>query len=574
MTPQKTTGHHAPQTGTIELSQLPLGAEIITFGHRSGAETHMGCPRRYYLNYEYLNIGIVPNPGPLYFAVGTAVHHGFGTILLGHGIDEAVAAGHSFLVDTPAFIALDPDSQREQLVLVEGLLYAFWVYAWPSFQKNYEVLAVETGAVEYLPVQVGAENCELCDSTGLEKLPKGVMLAGELCTACQGMGVIKRYAYIAIQSRPDAILRNVRTGEIVGVSLKTIDDPSDLRRSQLVNDLQGFMELHYGERILQALASKSLTTSELREFVRQAICSIDLSAEDNQTTPLTFAHIMEDLTKDVSAKAMAARNIPTTIDYIQTIFLVKGVRKRLPDDPTVFDYTYEFDSQTDEWGGDNKQWRYRQMSALCYRYRNTEPQDRPMEVELYKTGPKKGTPKPQDNHSPDYQEESWAYRFFKPGNSSGSSLSGKWLASPIMPDEIRAWVDRLNVGEMYPSTMNDERNPHPLAKIVRFEEPLYKEGSVAAAHVKQQHERFVQITRAKEELQKTVGDANATVEDCIDALNSTFPQHLPNCRTPYRCFFHDLCHTPKGSQIDFTTVPEGYAERTPHHELERKQKGK
>ena len=565
MTPQtKSTGQHAPQTGTVHLNELPPGASVVGFGHRSGAETHMRCPRAYYLNYEYLGIGITPNPGPLYFAVGTAVHHGFGTILLGNGIDAAVEAALGFLQSTAAYAVLDDDGKTEQDVLVEGLLYSFWVYAWPGFQDNFEVLAVETGVVEYVPIEVNTTNCDLCDSTGIAK---GVALKGQMCAGCNGMGVIKTYAYIAIQSRPDAILRNRKTHEVIGVSLKTIDDPSDMRRSQLVNDLQGFMELHYGERILQALAVAPVTREELRSAFDRALASADKTSD--------YAVLLDSVISDLQAleeRARAARNIPTTIDYIQTIFLVKGVRKQITDESTGWDL--EFANRTsDEQSQYDPTKRYRQMSHLCYRYRNSNVEVQAEEVELYKSGPNKGKPKQQDKYSPNYQEESWAYRFYKPGNDSGSALSSKWLTSAIQRDELREWIDRLNAGEVYPTTMNDTRNVHPMAKVVIFEEPLYKEEHKAAAHVKQQKERFVQIAHAKIEMDSCLQDCQTT-DDQLAVLDSFFPQHLISCRTPYRCAYHDFCHTPKERLIDFETVPEGFEERTPHHALEREAKGK
>jgi hypothetical protein len=572
MTPQtKSTGSYAPQTGTVHLNELPPGASVVGFGHRSGAETHMRCPRAYYLNYEYLGIGITPNPGALYFAVGTAVHHGFGTILLGKGIEAAVVAAHQFLWDTAAYLMLDDDGKTEQDVLVEGLLYSFWVYAWPGFQDNFEVLAVETGAVEY--VQLPLEHSDLIAKIASQYGDDWQNHVEDIAEALDSAGIPappNEEQYIAIQSRPDAILRNRKTHEVVGVSLKTIDDPSDMRRSQLVNDLQGFMELHYGERILAALASEPVTTQEIADALR-------VVTEDGLTTPnvspLDFIHNAQRMLEKIEERAHAARNIPTSIDYIQTIFLVKGVRKQITDETTGWDLEFANRSSDEQTSYDPTK-RYRQMSHLCYKYRNSNVEVQAAEVELYKSGPNKGKPKPQDKYDPNCVEESWAYRFFKPGNAGGSALNTKWLTSAIQRDDIREWVDKLNAGQVYPTTMNDTRNVHPMAKIVIFEEPLYKEEHKAAAHVRQQKERFVQIARAKMEMDDVLGDAGQSFDNVLNALDSFFPQHLINCRTPYRCAYHDFCHTPKERLIDFETVPEGFEERVPHHQEEREAKGK
>jgi hypothetical protein len=542
------TGAFAPQTGTVYLNELPPGARVVTFAHRSGAESHMACPRRYYLNYLYLGRGITPSPGPLYFAVGTAVHHGLAHMLLEHPIDECISVALDSLFNSAAFIALDnPDLQGEQETLVHGLLYAFYVYAYPGLAANFEVLAVETGAVEYIPLVIGQRSYD----------PPLFRNGEELLQDAE--------AYVAMQSRPDAILRNKQTHEVCGISWKTIDDPSDMRRSQLVNDLQGFMEQYYGERILEKLAGAPVTMLELHVALTWAL-------EQAASNIVEVIHrIQSDLTT-LEERARAARNIPTEIDYIQTIFLVKGPRK-LVDGGEGVPFPTEW-GQQDEYGGYAPGKIYRQMSPLCYRYRNGSYIG-PLNslVELYKTGPNKGKPKHTDPNDPNLQEQSWLYRFYKPGNESMNALSTKWLTSQIYPDGIRDWVDRLNRGEIYPSTMNDERNPHPLAKIIRFEEPLYKDAARSASHVKQQKERFVQIAQDKMELSRVIvnpevsWDAVSTLSDCMRALDCYFPQHLISCKTPYRCQYLEFCHG--ATSLDFVSIPDGYEQRVAHHAAER-----
>jgi hypothetical protein len=262
------------------------------------------------------------------------------------------------------------------------------------------------------------------------------------------------------------------------------------------------------------------------------------------------------------------------IDYIQTIFLVKGPRK-LVDGGDGVSIPTEWEQQ-DEYGGVAPESYtpdkiYRQMSPLCYRYRNGN-YPASSQVELYKSGPNKGKPKVTDPNDPNMQEESWLYRFYKPGNETMSRLPAKWLTSQIYPEDVRAWVDRLNRGDVYPSTMNDERNLHPLAKMIRFEEPLYKDAERSASHVKQQKERFARIARDKMELCRVIGfnpeaDVVSTLSDCMRALDCYFPQHLISCKTPYRCQYLEFCHG--ATSLDFVSIPDGYEQRVAHHAAER-----
>jgi len=585
----QTTGVFAPQTNTVEINTLPPGAHVVGFGHRSGAETHQACPRRYFLNYEYLGCGIVQSPGPLYFAVGTAVHHGLANMLLGKSFDECLTAAHESLINSAAYQAIESvDTQTEQEVLVKGLLYAFYIYAYPGLARDFEVLCVETGAVEYVPVEgCSYVACGWYETGSGDDLSDKFQEGGRYCHLnanheglhecsiapdTQGRFDRKTQQYVAIQSRPDAILRNRKTHEVVGISWKTIDDPSDLRRSQLVNDLQGFMELHYGEKILEKLAGAPVTAAELDAVLSNAWKAYQNS---NQSI-LEYIHGLRENLETLEERAKAARDIPTDIDYIQTIFLVKGPRKLIdPDEGVAIPSNWNGSDSSDEYGGYQPGKQYRQMSHLCYRYRNGNPVDRNAPVEVYKSGPNKGKPKVTDDvNDPNYQDESWAYRFFKPNNETGSALSPKWLTSQIQPDQVCEWVERLNRGEVYPSTMNDERNSHPLAKVIRFEEPLYKDATRAASHVRQQHNRFIQIARNMQEFNEwtdNIGTSahEAVLYDCLAKLDDLFPQQLISCRTPYRCAYHTLCHTPAESQIDFMTIPEGFELRTPHHEFER-----
>jgi hypothetical protein len=434
------------------------------------------------------------------------------------------------LFDSNAFKYLPTDENRnEQEVLTHGLLYAFSRFALPGILRDFEIMTVETGAVEYVlnPVSILGPS----------------------------------HQYIAIQSRPDAIARNRQTHEVAGWSWKSIDDPTDMRRSQLHNDLQGFMEQYYGERILEALRGAEVTTAELNAMVHQMI------AELAGLTPVEFANALENIAHAATERVRATRNIPTNIDYIQTVFLIKGKRRLMSEVAMPMINAESYDNADDEYNGYAPDRIYRQMSHLCYKYRNGNVET--LTQELYKTGPKKGLPKPQDIHDPNLIEESWAYRFYKPTNETMSSLSTKWLVSAIQPGDVRAWVDKLMEGAVYPSTMNDSRNPNPIEKLILMEQPLYRDPQRAARHVEQQRQRYIQIGERVQQMntqQATPGTLQAV---SLAAMDEHFPQQLINCKTPFKCAYHDFCHTAAESELDFVNVPSGFELRVPHHEAER-----
>lgn len=540
----------------VEINTLPPGAKVLTFGHRSGAETHMRCPRAYYYNYEYLGHGINSYPTPLHFKVGSAVHLGLAAMLLGEGIDSAVEQALGYFKSGRAFQLLQSDQQIEQEVLVHGLLYAFWVWAYPTIERDYEVLCVETGAVEYIPITGEWPICGQYIQDGDAQCARLHSHDGPHSVGPD----VKQLDYIAMQSRPDAILRNRKTNEVAGWSWKTIDDPTDMRRSQFHNDLQGFMELWYGERVLEKMRGMPVTREELKEAI-DAACS-----RENVLDVLNYLQLYASQLED---RARAARDIPTQIDYIQTVFLVKGKRQLLDAVEMPWINSAGPSSETDEFGGYAPDKIYKQMSPLCYRYRNANPEVVSAECEYYKSGPRKGKPKEVDHNEPGFHEETWAYSFYKPGNETQSRISPKWLTSPIQPDQIRDWIDRLAAGSVYPSTMNDDRNPHSMEKLIKFEAPLYRNAAKAAAHVQQQKNRYVQIAQSVRRVNEAIASRGVSLQSQdMEILDAEFPQHLINCRTPYKCGYFDFCHTPRESEIDFQNVPVGFEVREAHHAKE------
>lgn len=514
------------QTQTTILHPIPYVSDdhqhpvFEIFGHRSGAETHMQCDRRLFLNYAYLDTGITPTPGPIYFAVGTAVHIGLANILSGNELETAVHSALDFLHASDAYIVMERDGERmEQTLLVAGLLTAFWVYAWPSMSKNYEFLHIEHGVVE--PIYA---------------------------TASDGVSLLK----VNLMSRPDFIARVKMTGEIVAGSWKTIDDPTDLRKSVFHNDLQGLMETYYAERLLAQLAEGVKATPVTIGEIKALFDACVTGATDDKL-PETL-HNLQVHFGGLEERARNARvaDMPTKIDYVQTIYLVKGKRVLVAegDSPerAMLEDDYNYDPAK----------TYKQASMLCYQYVNTHAEHR------------------VSAKSQEVSEFSWSYRYWKPGNVSFNNLGKDWLSRSIESvEEQRAWIEALNTGEIFPSTLGDERNAaNPLAKLIVFDEPMYRNSERAARFTAQQRARYVDVANKLWELRQwaTPDDPSVPVDPSVlhTLLDELFPQSLTACRSPWKCFYLPLCESPLAPHevLDFVNVPEGFERRRPHHVAE------
>jgi hypothetical protein len=473
------------------------------FFHRSGHETYWRCPRAYYLNYHYLGTGIYKAPMQLHLEVGSAVHLGFAAILKGHDVEYAVNTAQQYLRHGEKFVLLNPTyEQQEQLALIAGLLYSFWFYMWPSFQKQFKVLYVERGVV-----------------------------SSEVYTPATNETV-----RIHRMSRPDAILQDRKTNEIVGWSLKTINDLNEWKRMQFHNDLQGLTEMYNAEVMFEQIRAAGPDA-----FVQDWLNGL--------AGKPTYAQIKERLAE--------WETLPTNVDYIQTLFLVKGVRKPFgeQDEVDVFDLP----------SGEEKE--FRQHSPLCYYWHNNG------------TAPA-GSP-----------ARSWSARFYKTDNKSYNRLGKgferiavweKWRESGSFDTtnstkEINArvsdWVQQLNSGGVYPSTLPDDRNiKNPLSQIVVYDEPMYRNRQHMQSVVERQVAKVQhRIAFDLFDIHKLINEGH--VESAQELVDQYFDQHLTSCRQPYRCEFARLCHeTPEG-WMDHKALPEGYSIRKPHHDFESEMRG-
>jgi PD-(D/E)XK nuclease superfamily len=119
-------------------------SDILT--DRSRIECYQQCPRRRWWAYEYRGRGIEPVRGqPSYLAVGSAIHTGIGSLLLGDGMSWAYLGVYDALrqgLDAP----IDDRAvkrQAELYALVEALLRAWGAVRLPYYRETFEVLDVE-----------------------------------------------------------------------------------------------------------------------------------------------------------------------------------------------------------------------------------------------------------------------------------------------------------------------------------------------------------------------------------------------------------------------------------------------
>jgi hypothetical protein len=510
-----------------------LATAVKYFIHRSGTETLWTCPRKYFLEYLYLQTGVRKTPTKLQLVVGSAVHVGLAVmcteakrslanVLHPKTCAEAIIQAVEYFRRSDTFQHLKEHERFEQQTLIAGLLWAFFYHSWAAFIATYEIVCVERAFVDTW-------------SYG-DDLPTFV-----------------------ISSRPDVIVRHRGTNEFIGISWKTIDSLSDYKRWNFRENLQNLMETYYGEKLLSVVLEEEY---EFPDFVRRLRGRALVEATEKA---------LDDF-----------RKLPREIAYVQTIFLVKGPRQCELLDGSVI--TWEDGQFYDE---QEKTWR--QQSLLCYRYVNgagvvpveETPTLEEALVESLKPSArgrkaKIAAPKPKGVQ----QETSWSYRYWKPGNKSYNNLSGDWLRQPIWESGISVhdWVQTLNAGGVFPSTgaevcdaygVLDLRNEvNPLNRVVIWDEPVERNESLMLKTVDDIQTQHYQMVRAGFVLPHDGVDSTAIFD--IEA----FPRQLSACNNsapaagvPVRCEYRDVCYMP----VPLIQIEQGgqWVTRQPHHEVER-----
>lgn len=491
---------------------------VSNFSYRSGCETAWRCPRAGYLEQHYMGTGIQKYPQAYWLSVGSATHIGLAELLT----CAAVRGGASDCVEEPgsaqaciqqALDYWDTCGQREvlsdwqfheQRVLIEALLWAFYYHTLPVFLETYEVLWVEKEITEI---------------------------------------VLGRPRYM-MMSRPDAIVRERATGELVVISWKTIDDPTDYRRLFFKQDLQGMMEQYYSERWLREtyVLSPSLNCSTGEVIQRRDVAS------------------------DVYGEKIA---------YVQTIYLVKGKRTRQGSEGEEGE-TFADEQQGAEW---------RQDSFLVYPY--VKPSEELNDADAVCTScrwraahapncPLVNTPWPTMHTD---EQLAWSYRYRKPGNTSFSTL-GKAFKKTLVTDTsltVQEWVKALHEGSVFPT------GDSPLSKVIVWEKPSVRDQGMMESVVAQVKETERRRHRDKKTIERSILSgrklrsgvrlqpedyANLAQEEpeYMPLLDKLFPQYLTSCNHPWRCSMTDICHTEKGRHALYNIeLPEGFQKRRPHH---------
>jgi hypothetical protein len=481
------------------------------FFHRSGMETAQRCPRLGYLEYNYLGVGITKDPRAVWFDTGIAVHYGLGELMEGKTAEEAVER---------ALYYYDNESQQteeklgfrwwEQRMLIEGLLWAFVYYALPNFMESYEVLYIEREVVRKRQVEFEWNETH------------------------------NRIVTIHDVARPDVIVRDRTTGEIAIVNWKTINDLTDERKENHAKGMQSFREHFFGEHYL----------THLRESLER-----DLERIGTQAGSMSMAQIRKQIDEVQKVIQLADKlGDEPQIDYTQFIYLVKGRRVReeaLQHPDSLSDDSYvemSFDS------GDGKAFKqWRQDSPLVYPWVRQLGDEVP---EVSQSG--------KDGKKADYLPRiSYAWRYQKPGEKTFNTLGkAHYKREVIGLRGLRSqeWVKMLAEQQVFPSTIRPDL-PNPLAKIVIWDNPVYRKPEMMGSLHRQLE------TQQVEYVSKLIQIESMRGEELKREVEVLFPQFLHSCQVPLRCEMYPFCHENK--PLEYDGLPEGYAWRVSHHHAER-----
>ncbi len=464
------------------------------FSSRSGIENSWSCPRKGFLNQFYLGRGITRKPRPYWLDVGSAVHLGL-TYSISDLPEDGINAALQYWEESGQRDWMKEFNFVEQGALIEALLRAFNAYSLAPFLERFRVLAIEDGVVE--PVS-------LADNVTLHRM-----------------------------SRPDAIVLDKQTGEVVVISWKTIDTPTDKRRRAFKRDLQGITEGHYAEQWL--LGRKQ----ELRrELVKTLNSDSDLSP---------------DVMKAIGQKLIDMADQPAKVDYVQTIFLVKGPRvkvnkEKAEEDGEGFEWINTM-SDAEEYDG-----AWRQDTFLLYPWVFDASVDTP-------SNSRAARKEELGSHNP----MSWTYRYQRNGNKTKSTLGKLYTRRCIGLDceiSLREWIGLLAERKVFPNTF-DASLENPLEKVILWEAARYLPERLTESIIEQT--RWSEIRR----MRNAEAVDSAEIEHRMHALDMYFPMHLSACDEPYRCEYNypdGPCFGPE--PLNFTDVPENYELRTPHHQVE------
>jgi hypothetical protein len=118
---------------------------------RSAIKEFHRCPRARYYQYHHLGTGIVPASHSIPLVVGSVVHVGLESLILGEDVEMAVSKTLTSYEEMLAGRGFEPDSDRtdtyyvylEQKALVEALIRAFYFRGLPKFLEEYRIIRTE-----------------------------------------------------------------------------------------------------------------------------------------------------------------------------------------------------------------------------------------------------------------------------------------------------------------------------------------------------------------------------------------------------------------------------------------------
>lgn len=513
------------------------------FSHRSGIETYWRCQRASYLELAHTGTGIQRHPKAFWLDVGTAVHLGLaGLISLPHTANTTSTATGTVYSD----VSVDTNNIRnviqaavnwfrfesgqdqylpnmsfeEQCCLIEALLWSFAVFTLPSFLETYRIIWVEK------------EVTQIINSNTIELIR---------------------------MSRPDAVVQDRQSGEVAVISWKTIDSATDWRRRFYKHDLQGLMEMGFARQLLAA--EKQRVAAELMH--------------PNETQFKSFDERIAWMENEIAQY----KALPTDVDYVQTIFLQKGKRKKVADPSAITSGVAESNGNDagagmgDEFGYisdfDDAGITYDASGAVTWQ------QDTFLIYPYIRLG---------DSKVPDNPDLSWKWRYKQPGKASyntlGTSYKKGLIALADIDGGIEAWVRALHANTVFPSGYQSDL-PNPLEQVVIWEMPSYRNERMLKRMLRQTElseiDRARKVLEVEELLRNTIRTPTGhltteSIELFEDFIDEKFPQALVSCSHPWKCQYQDICHS--GMPLDPQIIPAGFDKRVPHHlpELEWMQK--
>lgn len=210
---------------------------------RSRVTCGQTCMRKRWLNYHYNGTGITRCGFALAPQTGTQVHEGIDSVIIGHGVDDAVAGtleGYRQVVDErgPDLLQMDPDTEAkwqveiaEQYDLVEAIVRTWAAIEWPRAMEVYETLGVEREELCHFPMTVTTSY----DGPAMKRPV-----------------LVDNPATVVLMARADWIVRRKSDGSIFIVNFKTVADAGRSWREQWRYDMQTLSEcLAVEERLCQ-----------------------------------------------------------------------------------------------------------------------------------------------------------------------------------------------------------------------------------------------------------------------------------------------------------------------------------